>query len=299
MLFLCAICVLTTGYGQTDSTQLQTMLDSIVGMGNRSYKDTAVLNQVAEFISDEFSKNSGHVYYQDFSIGSFTFRNVIGLIGDTTKPRIVIGAHYDVCGEQDGADDNGSGVVGLIASMQGLASYTGEYCLEFVAYTLEEPPFFGTEYMGSAQHANWLNERNVDVFGMISVEMIGFFSDAKKSQSYPLGILKLFYGGRGDYITLVQTFHRGKFAKRFSKAFKKSKKIKTKKFVGPKHLVGIDFSDHRNYWSLGYSALMITDTSFFRNKNYHQDTDTIDTLDFARMAHVVDGLVEAIKALGN
>jgi hypothetical protein len=39
---------------------------------------------------------------------------------------------------------------------------------------------------------------------------------------------------------------------------------------------------------------MITDTSFFRNRNYHQETDTIDTLDFERMAELVRGLTHTL-----
>ncbi|MFT6921685.1 MAG: hypothetical protein ACJA1C_000682 [Crocinitomicaceae bacterium] len=289
------LCVSFSGRSQTDSTELYEMLDSIVDMGVRNYEDTAVLNQVGNYIHSQFELYSDNVSKQEFKIGSLTFFNVIALVGDTTKPRIVVGAHYDVCQEQDGADDNGSGVVGLITTLKNLKDHQGEYCYEFVAYTLEEPPFYGSEYMGSHIHATDLKKRGVEVYGMISLEMLGFFSDEKKSQRYPLGILKLFYGGKGDYITLVGTFHKGKFVKRFTKEFKKSKMIKTKKFTGPKSLAGIDFSDHRSYWALGMDAMMITDTSFYRNENYHKNTDTMDTLDYNRMAAVVNAVIYSLK----
>lgn len=282
---------------QADSAQLYQLLDTIVGMGYRVYSDTAVLDRVGGFIEAEFNKRSAQTYRQTYQIGGFQYSNIIALVGDTTKPRIVIGAHYDVCGEQDGADDNGSGVAGMIVALDQLKEYSGDYCLEFVAFTLEEPPLYNTEYMGSLQHATWLKNRGVEVFGMISLEMIGYFSDAKKSQSYPLGILKLIYGGKGNFITLVRKFDKGKFTRRFTKAFRKSKCIKTKKFTGPKKLTGIDFSDHRSYWSSGFDALMITDTSFYRNANYHKKSDTIETLDFNRMADVVNAVVFAINKL--
>lgn len=282
---------------QTDSTELYRMLDSIVGMGTRNYEDTAVLNKVGDYIHDEFELYSENVYRQSYTWNNMTYSNIIALIGDTTKPRIILGAHYDVCEKQDGADDNGSGVVGLITTLKNLSDYSdsNEYCIEFVAYTLEEPPFYNTHKMGSYVHANWLKDRGVKVYGMISLEMIGYFSDEKKSQQYPLGILKLFYGGKGDYITLVSTFGKGKFVKRFTKHFKKSKLIKTKKFTGPKNLTGIDFSDHRSYWALDMDAMMITDTSFYRNKNYHHDSDTMETLDFNRMAKVVNAVIYSLK----
>lgn len=297
VLVCCGMHVSTSTYAQADSARLYNLLDTIIGMGHRVYSDTAVLNKVGNFIYDEFEARTESVSKQSYTIGNTTFNNIIAIVGDTTKPRIVIGAHYDVCGKQDGADDNGSGVVGLILALDALKAYEGDYCLEFVAYTLEEPPLYNTEYMGSVQHANDLKERGVEVYGMVCLEMIGYFDDSKNSQKYPLGILKLFYGNRGDYITLVRKFGKGKFVRKYTKQFRKSDLIKTKRFTGPKSLTGIDFSDHRSYWAVGMSALMITDTSFYRNANYHHDTDTMQTLDFNRMAKVVNATVFAIENL--
>lgn len=112
-----------------------------------------------------------------------------------------------------------------------------------------------------------------------------------------MGLLKLIYGSRGNYITLVKKYGAGKFVRRFSNAFRHTKFIRTKKFAGPKFLPGVDFSDHLNYWKFGYSALMITDTSFYRNKNYHESTDTLETLDLQRMANVVNATVSALLVL--
>jgi len=71
----------------------------------------------------------------------------------------------------------------------------------------------------------------------------------------------------------------------------------THSFKGPKSLAELDFSDHRNYWAFDYSALMITNTSFYRNKNYHQVTDKIGTLDINRLALTIDELYLALKQL--
>ena len=149
--------------------------------------------------------------------------------------------------------------------------------------------------MGSYVHAKSLADHQIDIHGMISLEMIGYFKEEKKSQSYPIGLLSLFYGNRGNYITLVKKFGAGRFAKSFSRKYKTTKTIRTKKFKGPKALPGIDFSDHLNYWKFGYSALMLTDTSFYRNKNYHESTDTMETLDLFRMARVIDGVFLTLK----
>jgi Zn-dependent M28 family amino/carboxypeptidase len=59
---------------------------------------------------------------------------------------------------------------------------------------------------------------------------------------------------------------------------------------------GVDQSDHRNYWNEGYRALMITDTAFYRNPHYHETSDTHDTLDYRRMAQVVEGVFAVVQA---
>lgn len=127
--------------------------------------------------------------------------------------------------------------------------------------------------------------------------MIGYYNDKNKSQKYPLGLLSLFYGNKGDYITLVKKFGAGNFANRFSRQFKSVTSIKSKEFTVPKILPGIDFSDHLNYWLFGYSALMITDTSFYRNHHYHLPTDTIETLDLQRMGEVIDSIFNTLIAM--
>ncbi|MDZ7690155.1 MAG: M28 family peptidase [Balneolaceae bacterium] len=67
----------------------------------------------------------------------------------------------------------------------------------------------------------------------------------------------------------------------------------------PRILPGISLSDHMNYWWAGYPAVMITDTAFYRNPNYHTASDTPDTLDYTRMAQVVDGVRAAVKKLSH
>ncbi len=260
----------------------------------RSYENISQLDKSADFIKSIFSKYTDSVSNQTYLIGTLKYQNVICSFGTENAERIIIGAHYDVCQHQQGADDNATGIVGLLELARMLKGQKLKYRIDLVAYTLEEPPFFRTEYMGSYIHAKSLVENKTKVFGMVSLEMLGYFKDEKGSQHYPLNILKLIYGSRGNYITLVNKFHKGEFANKFNRKFKSTKAIRTKKFVGPAKLTGIDFSDHLNYWKFGFSALMLTDTGFFRNENYHKTTDTMETLDIKRMSQVIDGVFNSI-----
>lgn len=283
---------------ESDTTIIKKHLTVITKTkGYRTHKDLTQLNQTADYIQTVFREYADTVFVQEYLVNGEIYKNVICSFGQQATKRIVVGAHYDVCNEQEGADDNASGVVGLLELARQLKGQKLKRRIDLVAYTLEEPPYFRTDYMGSFVHAKSLMDSKADVFGMISLEMIGYFKDEKKSQSYPLGILSWFYGNKGNYITMVKKFGAGKFARQFNRSFKAGKSVRTKTFTGPPALPGIDFSDHLNYWKFGYSALMITDTSFYRNKNYHEKTDTMETLDLNRMAKVIDGVYFSLLLL--
>jgi hypothetical protein len=260
----------------------------------RTHNNVAQLDQTAEYIRSNFARYTDVVSVQKFSAGGQSYKNVIASFGTNNATRIVIGAHYDVCGQQQGADDNASGVTGILELARMLKGKSLKYRIDLVAYSLEEPPYFRTEAMGSYVHAKSLFDEGASVYGMISLEMIGYFSDEPDSQSYPEGIPPGLFGYKGDYIALVAKSGRGEFQKAFSSAFKQIGTIKSHEYIGPTSMPGIDFSDHMSYWRFAFDAMMITDTSFYRNKNYHSATDTMNTLDLNRMAKVIDGIYESL-----
>lgn len=298
ILIFCAL-LYSSSLGAADTTMMRKHFKAIINTPEpRNFLNIESLNLVADYTASEFNKYGDSTVFQEFEVDSRKYKNVITSFGPKDAQRIIVGAHYDVCGDQDGADDNASGVVALLEFARLLKGVELKYRVDLVAYTLEEPPFFGTNEMGSYIHANYLFSNNIPVYGMICLDMIGYYSDEKKSQSYPLGILKLIYGGKGDYITAVRCFKGGKFAKEAKREMKNSESpIEVKSFNGPKKLNGIAFSDHLSYWRFGYSALFITNTGFYRNPHYHQIGDTLDLLDFDRMAQTIDAVFETIISI--
>ena len=298
-LFLCSIILSScNSISQTktaDTLKIKQHLTTITKSNkSRNYENLEELNRIANYIFKEFHQYADSTYYQKYNVNGNEYKNVIGVFGATHKKTIVVGAHYDVCGEQEGADDNASGVTGILELARMLKNDTLNYRIELVAYTLEEPPFFRTNQMGSYIHAKSLKDNNVDLYGMICLEMIGYFDDHENTQEYPVKELSEIYGSKANFIALVSRFNNGEFPKIFNKTFEKEKLITTKQITAPPSMEGIDFSDHLNYWNFNYSAIMITDTSFFRNHNYHENTDTMNTLDINKMAKVINTVYKTL-----
>ncbi len=265
----------------------------------RNHQNLGSLNYIAGCIAFELSKLSCRVDSQKYLVGEREYKNIVATFGDIHKERIVIGAHYDVCGDQPGADDNASAVAGLleIARLIHQLRPTLRCGIELVAYTLEEPPYFASSHMGSAVHAGSLAAAKANVKAMICLEMIGYFSEELHSQHFPFGPMKYFYPTTGNFITVVGKLSQRSFLQTFAGYMRQAGTIHVQVFAAPALMPAIGLSDHRNYWAQGFQALMVNDTSFFRNPHYHRKTDTIHTLDFNKMAEVVKGVYWAIVNL--
>jgi hypothetical protein len=255
------------------------------------------LDRVAAYIRRAFEQAGGRVADQPYRVGRTIYRNVAAVFGPAAKERIVVGAHYDTAGPYPGADDNGSGVAGLIELAGLLAGSDLPLAVELVAYALEEPPYYRTEHMGSAVHAKTLKAQGVKLRAMLSLEMLGYFTDAPDSQSFPAPGLSLIYPTTGNFIAVVGKMGQGALARRIRRAMSEAADLPVHWIAAPRFLPGVDFSDHASYWDAGYPAAMITDTAFYRNPNYHSRTDTPETLDYRRMAKVVAGVFSAVLAL--
>jgi hypothetical protein len=263
----------------------------------RDSENMANLDRCADYIAEELRRAGAVVEFQKVPVRGTIYRNVIGRIGTGKQRKLILGAHYDSFGGTPGADDNASGVAGLLELARMIAANPPDAEIELVAYTLEEPPFFGGTEMGSAVHADSVAKEKSRIIGVIVLEMIGYFSDEPGSQNYPLPILKAYYPGRGNFITVVSRWDQGSWIKDLKSAMQGTTALPVYSFRGPEALPGVDFSDHRNYWPHGIPAAMVTNTAFYRNTAYHSPDDTAERLDYDRMAMVVVSVFEAVRKL--
>lgn len=267
-------------------------------LGQRSLIDVRNLDAASRFIEERFRSYGYEVLRQPFVYEGRTYCNIsaVGKEHQGRKDRvIVVGAHYDTVVGTPGADDNASGIAVLLELARLCASSPTSLPVRFAAFSLEEPPVFMTRHMGSYIYARSLKDEGVDVIGMMSLEMVGYYTDREGSQIYPVPLLRPFYPDRGNFIAFVGNLASRRFTKKFRDAFRAASSLPAETLNAPSLLPGVDFSDHRNFWKFGFPAFMVTDTAFYRNPNYHNSGDKTETLDFDRMAELAAGLHKALK----
>lgn len=209
---------------------------------------------------------------------------------------VVVGAHYDTVPDCPGANDNGSGVAALLALARLLDGSSPQRTIRLVAFANEEPPFFFSNTMGSAFYAARCRDRKEKIVAMLSLETIGYYSDEAGSQHYPFPF-SLFYPDTANFIAFVGNIHSRQLVRQTIKAFRHHGGFPSEGLAAPGFISGVGWSDHLSFWRMGYPAIMVTDTAFYRYASYHTSADTPEKLDYGRMARVVTGLVPTLLEL--
>jgi hypothetical protein len=279
-------------------------------IGERNMWHYAKLKAAADFIEDSFSRAGLHPRRDSYEIRGQACHNIEVEIpaqqGATSAeataaspppPIILIGAHYDSVFGSPGANDNGSGVAAMLALARRFAGKSTQHTLRFVAFVNEEPPYFLGGDMGSFVYASRCKARGDKISAMISLETIGYFSDAPHSQTYPSPGLGVFYPKVGNFIGFVSNVHSRTLLRRAVALFRKHAKIPSEGAALPSFVPGVSWSDQWSFWRCGYPGIMITDTAPFRYPHYHSASDTPDKLDYDRFTLVVSGMEKVIEGL--
>jgi Zn-dependent M28 family amino/carboxypeptidase len=289
--------------------ELRANVQKLAGeIGERNMWHYVELNAAADFIQDSFSQAGLRTGRDSYEIRGQPCHNIAAEIPGNRPEIIVIGAHYDSVFGSPGANDNGSGAAAVLALAKRFASRETEQSsarrmpnktLRFVAFVNEEPPYFLSGEMGSQVYASRCKERGDKISAMISLETIGYFSDAPHSQTYPSPGLGVFYPKVGNFIGFVSNVKSRALLRRVVTLFRKNAKIPSEGASLPAFIPGVSWSDQWSFWQHGYPAIMVTDTAPFRYPYYHSSNDTPDKLDYDRFALVVSGIEKVIQELTN
>ena len=272
-------------------------------IGSRSLSEPEKLEETGLFVESEFESAGLLVLRQSYEAFGVQTANVVARTPDWTGagPVMVLGAHYDTVPGTPGADDNASAVAVMIETAGIMAREApGKTAnLLFVAFSTEEPPAFATGCMGSRIFVERMVGSDIRLAGALVLEMVGFFSDEPGSQCVPLGLEYLGFPDKGNFIALVGDRQSADLAQWACDGFKRSgADLPTYRFVEPAARTPVSdlirLSDNVSFWDAGIPALMVTDTAFLRNDNYHKATDTAETLDYRAMERLVVSLVHTL-----
>jgi Peptidase family M28 len=278
--------------------ELRTDVQKLAGeIGERNMWHYAQLNAAADFIEGSFLHAGLRPRRDSYEMRGQACHNIEAEISGARPEILLIGAHYDSVFGSPGANDNGTGVAAILALARRFAGKKTERTLRFVAFVNEEPPYFLSNEMGSFIYAGRCKARGDKISAMISLETIGYFSDAPHSQTYPSPGLGLFYPKVGNFIGFVSNVHSRALLRRVIALFRKHANIPSEGAALPAFIPGVSWSDQWSFWRNGYPGIMVTDTAPFRYPYYHSASDTPDKLDYDRFTLVVSGMEEAIKDL--
>ena len=267
-------------------------------IGMRNASQYAQLNAAKDFLETALAEAGYEVKLQEYKIGDKSYYNIETEHTGTGKPEeiIVIGGHYDSVFGSIGANDNATGAAATLELARLFSSRKTTRTIRFVEFTNEEPPFFWTADMGSLVYAKQLNQRDEKVVAMLSLETMGYFSEKVGSQKYPFPI-GLLYPNQGNFIGFIGNLGSGDLVRKAIASFRRDTQFPSEGASLPSWIPGVGWSDHWSFWQQGYKGIMVTDTAPFRYPYYHTEQDTLDKIDFEKLARVVSGLAKVISAL--
>lgn len=269
------------------------------GIGERSVVWGDGLDRAKDYVSQAFREAGLTVREQTYDYEGQQVANLIADLPDPGPgpPPLLIGAHYDTAPGTPGADDNDNASAVMLELARWTAANRPAAPVRFVAFTLEEPPNHGSDRQGSRVFVRRLVEDGESVRGALILEMVGFTTPR---QEYPLFLRWAGYPEKGDFIGIVGNRGSRDFGRRVGEAMRGNVGLHVESlFVWFNGWVLPDtrLSDHAPFWDAGFPAMMITDTAYFRNPNYHTPADRADTLNYAFMAELVRSLTLALDVL--
>jgi Zn-dependent M28 family amino/carboxypeptidase len=270
-----------------------------VDIGPRTPLDRDSLVRAANYIHSVFEEAGLSVREQDYQYYDQQVTNVLATAPTAAgaSAYYLVGAHYDTVPGTPGADDNASAVAVMLELAGRLRHERLEAPVLFAAFTLEEPPAYLTGHQGSRMFVRSCQSSGDRVLGAIILEMVGYTAPR---QHYPYLARWPGYPAEGNFIGIIANWRSWRFGRAVLRGFRKNTDLQVESLFLPfngRILPETRLSDHTSFWDAGLPALMVTDTAFFRNPNYHLPSDTIDTLDFTFMAELVKSLERALREL--
>jgi hypothetical protein len=281
------------------SNRLERHIRTLAGIiGERNVWRPGSMEATADYIGRVLVDYGYEVLSHEFETYGRTVRNLEVVLPGASWPEgiVVVGAHYDTVLNSPGANDNGSGVAGVLELARLFAGRRFPLTVRLVFFANEEAPFFYTSDMGSQHYARQARGRGDRITAMLALETLGFYTDAGNSQQYPFPFHFL-YPGQGNFVAFVGNLGSRDLVRQAIGLFRETTPFPSEGTAAPGWITGIGWSDHRSFWQEGYQAIMLTDTALFRYPYYHTPYDLPENIDYGRLARVTIGISMVVAGL--
>ena len=297
---------LTEIVAQVDTVRLLNDLNQIVGIRHRTAGFTNLRNTIT-FIEDQYMENGLQVSRHEFMYGAYQAVNLIGrLPGQAAADSVfIIDGHFDTVHNSGGADDNGTGTVGMLEAMRILSAYNFKKSIDFIGFDLEE-----TGLIGSERYVAEAIPNDEHIVGVFNLEMLGYYSDEPGTQTIPAGFELLFpdevdsiiaHDYRGNFVLNIANEYSNEIMTQFNNCaalYVPDLKVISLAVPGNGEIApDLRRSDHAPFWDAGFQAIEITDGGDTRNPYYHTMNDTIGSLNFQFMANILKASVATVAEM--
>lgn len=274
---------------------------ALTSAGSRHSENPSGVQEVLEYLRRMLEGFGYQVHEQHYGAETHQINLTVLTGTDHSMGILDLGAHWDTVAGSPGADDNASGVAGLL-----------EIAREFAV----SPPtravrlcFFAEEEVGglpgSTAHVAASQQQGETITAAIVLEMIGYRDHSTGSQELPekaAGLLQSIgveVPTRGNFIAMIGDLAASDIVLQLQEsARQQDPELSALPLVVPIGALGdAARSDHAAYWKAGIPGIMVTDTANFRNPHYHQPTDLPETIDLDFAAQVIHMVLTAVRSL--
>ncbi|GAA4280797.1 M28 family peptidase [Gaetbulibacter aestuarii] len=249
------------------------------------------IEKAAQFIEANFKSNQIKPFFKTYR-DSFNIQNIVGynIVGykegedpELKNEFVILGAHYDhigfgkkVDGDSiaNGANDDASGTVAILAWARYFAKHHTKRSVLFTLYSGEEKGL-----KGSAHLASKLKDLDLNVYTMINIEMIGVPRDNEFALAYITGY------NRSNMAEKLNSYAQDTIIRFLPQAKKLNLFMR---------------SDNYPFFREFHVPAQAISTFDFTNFNYyHHVDDEVDKMDFDHMTRFVNEMIPALSGMVN
>lgn len=251
---------------------------------SRYTKSGEPITKATQYAYEFLEKLGLTVSYHDWQTWSSSCRNVIANKTGTGSPKeiVLVTAHFDSvpssATNSPGADDNGSGSVGLLLAAEILSQYQFDRTVRFALFTGEEQGL-----LGSGAYATKVSQDGDNIVAVYNMDMISWDSTGEPTLRLHTRTTSNSGYAADKAIATVFTDVVSTY------------KISLAPILDPD---GITASDHSSFWRKGYAGILsIEDDADDFCQHYHTSSDKRSTLNMTYFTNYVKAIVGTIAHL--